>query len=65
MNDRRISTRELARRLRPDDPETARRAVRRYLNGMVPLTRTREEIAHAMGSGSTGPGSGSGDTEDD
>lgn len=64
MTEREITQRELARRLNPEDSEIARRAVRRYLKGMVPLQRTREKIATALGSEKTGP-EGADDAEDD
>lgn len=50
-----LSTRALARRWNPNDPETARRALRRYLDGMVPITRTRLEIATHLGSQESEP----------
>lgn len=65
MDDRQVTTRELARRLNPDDPEIARRAVRRYLAGMVPIERTRDRIAHALGIRETGPRAVADDSEDD
>lgn len=46
-----LSQRQLALRMNPDDPETARRSVRRYLKGMVPIERTRHLIAAALGTG--------------
>lgn len=46
-----LSQRQLAIRMNPDDPETSRRAVRRYLKGMVPIERTRLLIAAALGTG--------------
>lgn len=60
-----FSLRSLARAWNPDDPETARRSLRRYLKGMVPIARTRQEIAQALGSEETGPGSDSDDAEGD
>jgi hypothetical protein len=33
------------------DPEVARRSIRRYLKGMVPLARTRKVFAQALGTG--------------
>lgn len=45
-----VSVRELARRLNPSDPETARRSVKRYLRGsQTPTVQTREQIADALG----------------
>ena len=38
-----LSRRELARRWKPEDPETARRYIARYLGGVVPIRRTRED----------------------
>lgn len=55
MDERGFTQRSLARAWNPEDPETSRRAVRRYLKGMVPIERTRREIANALGSSSTGP----------
>lgn len=62
MDERGLSQRSLAKLWNPDDPETARRSVRRYLKGMVPLERTRRELAHVLG---TGDDIGPDDTEDD
>ncbi len=39
----------------PDDFETARRAIRRYLGGMTPIERTRVSLAGAIGCKETGP----------
>lgn len=50
-----FSQRSFARAWKPSDPETARRAVRRYLGGMVPIERTRHEIAEVFGSKESGP----------
>lgn len=55
MEDRGLSQRELGKLLRPDSPETARRAVRRYLRGMVPTQRTREHISGVLGTKDLGP----------
>lgn len=65
MADRGFTQRSLARAWNPQDPETARRALRRYLKGMVPIARTRLEIAKALGVEESGPGSSSDDEEDD
>lgn len=62
MDERGFTQRSLAREWNPEDPETARRSIRRYLKGMVPLRRTKEQLAAAMGSEETGPDA---DTEDD
>lgn len=59
-----FTQRSLARAWKPEDPETARRAIRRYLGGMVPIARTRNELADALGSHETEPSSLD-DTEDD
>lgn len=55
MDERGFTQRSLARAWNEDDPETARRAVRRYLKGMVPIERTRRELARALGCGDIGP----------
>lgn len=55
MDERGFTQRSLARAWNADDSENARRAVRRYLKGMVPIQRTRNEIAHALGITETGP----------
>ena len=55
MTERELSQRQLATLLRPDSPEIARRAVRRYLRGMVPTTRTREHISGVLGTKDLGP----------
>lgn len=57
-----FTQRSLARTWKPDDAENARRSLRRYLKGVVPMQRARDEIAFALGSEETGP---SDDTEDD
>lgn len=57
MGERGLSVRALARAWNPEDPETARRALRRYLAGVQPIARTRGEIAEAMGSEETEPAS--------
>lgn len=64
MHDRGLSQRQLARLWRPDDPETARRSIRRYLDGMVPHDRTKQELARAMGSEETEPSSSSEDDKE-
>lgn len=40
--------RSLARAVKPENPEVARRSIRRYLNGQVPIERTRVELARVM-----------------
>lgn len=49
------SQRSLARAWNPDAPEIARRSLKRYLKGVMPIARTREEIAKALGTEETGP----------
>lgn len=55
MAERRFTQRSLARAWNPRDPENARRAIRRYLGGMVPIARTRHDLAQALGCEETGP----------
>jgi len=55
MDEGGFTQRSLARAWNEDDPETARRAIRRYLKGMVPIERTRRELAGALGVTDTGP----------
>ena len=55
MDERGLTQRQLGKLLRPDSPETARRAVRRYLKGMIPTERSRQSIAHALGTSDLGP----------
>lgn len=63
MDERGVTQRELARRLDPSDHENWRRSIRRYLKGMVPLAKTKQRIADALGSEETGPADA--DAEDD
>ena len=63
MEERHLTQRQLAKLLNPDDPETARRAVRRYLKGMIPIERTRQNIATVLGTEESGPDAA--DAEDD
>lgn len=63
MDERGLSQRGLATRINPNNPEVARRSVRRYLKGMVPLQRTRVVIADALGTEDLGPDAA--DSEDD
>lgn len=63
MDERGFTQRGLAKQWNPADVETARRAIRRYLKGMVPIERTRREIASALGSEELGPDAG--DSEED
>ena len=55
MDEKGLTQRQLAKLLRPDSPETARRAVRRYLRGMVPTQRSREAISGVLGTADLGP----------
>lgn len=55
MDEQQLTQRSLARLWMPDDPETARRYVRRYLKGVVPIQRTREALARVLGVDDTGP----------
>lgn len=55
MEEQGLTQRQLAKLLRPDSPETARRAVRRYLKGMVPTERTRHHISGVLGTRDLGP----------
>lgn len=50
-----FSQRSLARAWNPKNPESARRSLKRYLNGMTPHPRTRAQIAAVLGSKETGP----------
>lgn len=65
MQERGFTQRSLARAWNPEDPETARRAIRRYLGGMVPIERTRHDLANALGSPESGPAPSGDDPEDD
>lgn len=56
------SIRALARALRPDNPEAARRSLHRYLAGRVPPAPQRRRIAEALG---VDPSTLEPDTEDD
>lgn len=60
-----LSQRALARKWKPTDAETARRALRRYLNGMVPIARTRLEIAAHLPGDDSEPAEGDEDAEGD
>ena len=40
--------RTLARRINPDEPEVARRALNRFMKGTWPTARYREQIANAL-----------------
>jgi|DewCreStandDraft_4_1066084.scaffolds.fasta_scaffold11030_3 transcriptional regulator with XRE-family HTH domain len=64
MAERGLTQRQLAKLVNPRDPETARRALRRHLKGMVPLERTRQVYAQVLGTdGDLGPDAE--DVEDD
>lgn len=63
MEERSLTQRQLGKLLNPDNPEVARRAIRRYLKGMTPIERTRQSIASVLGTDELGP-DGS-DEEDD
>lgn len=58
-----LSQRQLGARLTPESPEIGRRAVRRYLKGMVPIERSRVAISAALGTEDLGPSDA--DAEDD
>jgi ribosome-binding protein aMBF1 (putative translation factor) len=64
MQERGLSRRALAKIWRPDDIESARRSIRRYLGGMFPQERVRREIADALGVAELGP-AGADDAEED
>ncbi len=49
------TVRSFARVMNPENPEVARRSLRRYLKGMVPIERTRSEIAGKLGTKELGP----------
>lgn len=51
MEERGLTQRSFAKLVNPNDPEVARRAVRRHLKGMVPLERTRRVYAEVLGTG--------------
>lgn len=55
MRERGLTQRSLGKALNPSNPEVGRRAVRRYLGGMVPLERTQKLIAETLGVTETGP----------
>jgi len=62
-----MSVRGLARRLRPDDPESARRTLHRYLAGRTPSPEMRQQIATALGidAGDLEPDSSDDEDEED
>ena len=49
MGEQGLTQRSLARQWMPEDPETARRYVRRYLKGVIPIERTRRYLSRALG----------------
>lgn len=55
MDEKGLTQRQLGKLLRPDSPETARRAVRRYLKGMIPTERSRQSISDVLGTRDLGP----------
>ena len=44
-----VSIRTLARRWRPNDPESGRRSLHRYLAGRTPAPEIRQQLAEALG----------------
>jgi hypothetical protein len=64
MDEGGFTLRSLARAWNPSNPETARRTLRRYLNGMVPRPSTQAELAKALGSDDSGPADGDDKEED-
>lgn len=65
MDERGFTIRSLARAWNPENPDQARRTLRRYLNGMVPQQRTREQLAHVLGSPDSEPTSSDDGSEAD
>lgn len=64
MQERELGVRGFARLIDPENPDLARRALRRHLNGMVPIARTRQMYARVLGTGDDlGPAAE--DAEDD
>jgi phage anti-repressor protein len=51
MDEKGLTQRSFARLVNANDPETARRSIRRHLKGMVPLERTRVIYAEVLGTG--------------
>lgn len=51
MVERDLGVRGLARLIDPHKPDDARRALRRHLQGMVPIERTRRMYARVLGTG--------------
>jgi hypothetical protein len=64
MAERDLGVRGFARKIDSANPDQARRALRRHLNGMIPIARTRQMYARVLGTGDDlGPDSE--DVEDD
>lgn len=51
MEERGLTQRSFAKLVNPNDPEIARRSIRRHLKGMIPLTPTRQTYAAVLGTG--------------
>lgn len=51
MDERGLTQRSFAKLVNPNDPEIARRSIRRHLKGMVPFERTRQVYAEILGTG--------------
>lgn len=51
MDEKELTQRSFAKLVNPEDPETARRSIRRHLKGMLPLERTRHVYAEVLGTG--------------
>ena len=51
MDSQGLGVRSLSRLIDPTNPDLARRALRRHLNGMVPIARTRQMYARVLGTG--------------
>lgn len=61
-----FTVRGFAMKMNPENPEIARRTLRRYLSGQyVPRQAARDEIAAQLGSTETGPTASDDDEEDD
>lgn len=60
LDERAFTVRSFAKKMNPEAPEIARRSLRRYLKGMVPIDRTKREIADHLGCTEIGP-----DADDD
>lgn len=64
LSERNLTQRSFAKVINPNDPETARRSIRRHLKGVIPLERTRLIYAEALGTGGD-RGPDAEDAEDD